>query len=145
MPTLEEMAPATPQPSPQPELHLLLPSSTFEQPIWKSLAQNLNDFFFPKKQPPLVLTSKPIPVREIWGFYDNKRSGALGSTIFHVIVVAAIILATILAGRAVKTVINPDHVVLIAPTDDIPAMAPSKKVVAGGGGGGDRDKFQAPK
>jgi protein TonB len=147
MPTLEEMTleESKPPVSSEPELHLLLPKSTFEEPIWKSLFRNVNDFFFPKKQAPLVLTSKPIPVKDIWGFYDNKRSGAVGSTIFHVIVVAAIIVGTILAGRAVKTVIQPEHVTLIAPTDDIPPMAPSKKVVAGGGGGGDRDKFQAPK
>jgi TonB family protein len=135
----------TPNPNPVPELNLLLPNSTFEQPIWKSLFQNLDDFFFPKKLPPLVLTSKPIPVKDIWGFYNNKKSGALGSTIFHIILVAAVIIGTILAGRIVPEVRKAMSVTLIAPPDDIPVMQPSKQVVAGGGGGGDRDKIPAPK
>ena len=60
----------TPSAKPEPELNLLLKD---EQGLWKSLTQNLNDFFFPKKLPPLVLTSKPVPVKDIWGFYDYKK------------------------------------------------------------------------
>ncbi len=48
-------------------------------------------FSFPKKLPPLKLESKPIPVKEIWGFYNYKKNGALGSTVAHVIVIALII------------------------------------------------------
>src|SRR5205809_7593222 len=61
----------------EPELNLLLPKSA-EQPLWKSLFQNLDDYFFPKKQPPLVLTSKPVPVKDRWGFHDYKKSGDVG-------------------------------------------------------------------
>src|SRR5208283_4893561 len=86
----------------QPEFNLLLPSSTFEQSLWKSLGQNLNDFFFPKKLPPLVLTSQPIPVKDIWGFYNYKKNGALGSTVLHILIVALIIVGTIIARRLVK-------------------------------------------
>ncbi len=64
-----------------PELNLLLPKDSWEQPLWKSLFRNLDDFFFPKKQPPLVLTSKPVPVRDIWGFYNYRKNGVWGSTI----------------------------------------------------------------
>jgi hypothetical protein len=78
-------------PSSEPELHLLLPKETLEEPLWKSLFQNLDDFFFPKKLPPLVLTSKPEPVRDIWGFYNYKKNGALASTAFHVVAVALLI------------------------------------------------------
>src|ERR1700733_10549710 len=83
------------------ELNLLLPKNTFEEPLWKSLFQNLDDFFFPKKQPPLVLESKPIPVKDIWGFYSYKKNGALGSSVLHVIALALIIGGTILAKRMV--------------------------------------------
>ena len=75
----------------EPQLNLLLSKSELDQPLWKSLVQNLDDFFFPKKQPPLVLTSKPIPVRDIWGFYDYKKNGVLGSTLVHVLAVIVII------------------------------------------------------
>jgi periplasmic protein TonB len=129
----------------EPDLNLLLPKSTLEQPLWKSLFQNLDEYFFPKKQPPLVLTSKPIPVRDIWGFYDYKKNGAMASTAVHVVAVGAIVGLTLLGRRVVQEIQKPhDTVTLVAP-DDIPAMAPAKTQSGGGGGGGDRDKFQAPK
>ena len=62
----------------------------------------LDEFFFPKKLPPLKLESKPVPVKDIWGFYNYKKNGALGSTVAHVIVIALIIGGTILARRLVS-------------------------------------------
>ncbi|MBA3913692.1 MAG: hypothetical protein H0X25_07515, partial [Acidobacteriales bacterium] len=59
--------------APEPELNLLMPKDS-EQSLWKSLAANVHDTLFPKKEAPLVLTSTPVPVREIWGFYDNKKN-----------------------------------------------------------------------
>lgn len=129
----------------EPELNLLLPKSTLEQPLWKSLFQNLDDFFFPKKQPPLVLTSKPVPVKDIWGFYDYKKNGALGSTVVHILAVAVIIGGTILGRRVVQEVTKPQEVVTLVAPDDVPPLPPSKTQVGGGGGGGDRDKLQATK
>jgi periplasmic protein TonB len=128
----------------EPQLNLLLPKDTLDEPLWKSLFQNLDDYFFPKKQPPLVLTSKPIPVKDIWGFYNYKKDGAVGSTVVHVLAIAAIIGATILGRRVVEEVKKPPTVTLIAP-EDIPALPPSKTQAGGGGGGGDRDKFEASK
>lgn len=129
----------------EPELNLLLPKETLEQPLWKSLFKGLDEFFFPKKLPPLVLTSKPIPVKDIWGFYNYKKNGALGSTVVHVIGLAAIIGGTIWAGRMVAQVTKPHETVTLISPDDIPALPPSKTIAGGGGGGGDRDKLQAPK
>src|SRR5437870_12538041 len=103
----------------EPELNLLLPKSA-EQPLWKSLFQNLDDFFFPKKQPPLVLTSKPIPVKDIWGFYDYKTNGALGSTVVHVFALPIIIGATILGRRVVQQIVKPHDTITLVPPDDIP-------------------------
>jgi len=85
-----------PLPGGEPELNLLLTKSSLDQPLWKSLFQNLDDFFFPKKQAPLVLTSKPIPVKDIWGFYDYKKNGALYSTAVHILALGAIVGLTIL-------------------------------------------------
>jgi len=130
----------------EPELNLLLSKSTFDESLWKSLSRNFKDYFFPKKQPPLVLTSKPIPVRDIWGFYDYKKNGVLGSTVVHILALGAIIGLTILGRRVVQTITQPkETVTLVAPADDIPPLQPSKTVSGGGGGGGDRDKLQAPK
>jgi protein TonB len=134
-----------PTPGGEPELNLLLSRSELDQPLWKSLVQNLDDFFFPKKQPPLVLTSKPIPVRDIWGFYDYKKNGALGSTAVHILAVIVIIGGTMLGRRVVQQITKPPEVVTLIAPDDIPPLPPSKTQAGGGGGGGDRDKFQASK
>ena len=133
------------QATPRPELNLLLPKDTLEQPLWKSLAKGLDEFFFPKKLPPLVLTSKPLPVKDIWGFYNYKKNGVLGSTGLHVLALAAIIGGTIMAGRVVQQVTKPHETVTLISPDDIPPLPPSKTQAGGGGGGGDRDKLQAPK
>ncbi len=127
----------------EPELNLLLHNETLDESIWKSLFNNVNEFFFPKKLPPLVLTSKPVPVRDIWGFYDNKGKGAVGSTIVHILALALLIVGTILGQRVVKEIVKPKQTVeLIAPSET-PTLEPSKTVSGGGGGGGDRDKLQA--
>ncbi len=127
---------------PEPELHLLLVNQTLDEPLWKSLVRNIDEFFFPKKLPPLVLTSKPVPVRDIWGFYNYKGKGVAGSTVIHVLALAIIIAATYV-GRRIVEVAKPKEVVELIAPDDIPALPPSKSVSGGGGGGGDRDKLQA--
>jgi periplasmic protein TonB len=133
-------------PAAVPELNLLLKNETLDTPIWKSLFRNLDEFFFPKKLPPLVLTSKPVPVKDIWGFYNYKGRGAFGSTVIHVLGLAAIIGGTLLGRRIVTEIQKPRETVeLIAPSEDMPALKPSKTQVGGGGGGGDRDKLQASK
>jgi periplasmic protein TonB len=126
----------------EPELHLLLAPDTFE-PLYKSLFRGLDEFFFPKKLPPLKLDSKPIPVKDIWGFYNYKKNGALGSTVAHVIVIALIIGGTIFARRIVTKVEAKSAVTqLIDPGDFIP-LKPAKTQAGGGGGGGDRDVLKA--
>jgi hypothetical protein len=75
----------------EPELHLLITDKQFEEPLYKSLFRELDEFFFPKKLPPLKLESKPEPVRDIWGFYDYKKNGVLGSTGVHVLIVAVVV------------------------------------------------------
>jgi len=142
MATLDMQPPHT---QPEPELNLLLSGAAFDEPLWKSLVRNLNDFFFPKKQPPLVLTSKPIPVKDIWGFYDYKKNGAAVSTAVHVVALAMIIGLTLLGRRMVEQITKPKETVTLIAPDDIPALQPSKTVSGGGGGGGDRDKLQASK
>jgi TonB family protein len=138
-----EVNPSTPATGTEPELHLLLAPDTFE-PLYKSLFRGLDDFFFPKKLPPLKLESKPVPVKDIWGFYNYKKNGALGSTVAHVIVIALIIGGTIWARHLVtKAEAKPlVETKLIDPGDFIP-MKPAKTQAGGGGGGGDHDVLKA--
>lgn len=134
-----------PQPAePEPELNFLMPKGS-EQGLWESLRRNFKETFYPEKLPPLVLTSKPIPVRDIWGFYGNyKKKSATLSLVAHVVVLSAIIAGTVYLGK--KVIEKPkETVVLIAPNLDVPPMKPAPTQVAGGGGGGDRSKLEAPK
>ncbi len=123
----------------EPELHLLLQNQTLDEPIWKSLFRNIDEFFFPKKLPPLVLTSKPVPVRDIWGFYNYKRRGAAGSTVVHLLAVALIVVGAYVGRKIIPEKPKPT-VELIAPDLALPV---SKNPTGGGGGGGDRDKLEA--
>jgi len=56
----------------QPLWHL--PAGTADQ---GSAADGTKDALFPKNLLPLELSSKPVPVPEIWGFYDHRKNGAL--------------------------------------------------------------------
>jgi TonB family protein len=135
---------ANSNPGQDPELHLLLAPDTFE-PLYKSLFRGLDEFFFPKKLPPLKLESKPVPVKDIWGFYNYKKNGALGSTVAHVIVIALIIGGTILGRRVIAQVSAKPATAttLIDPGDYV--LKPAKTQSGGGGGGGDHDVLQASK
>lgn len=130
-------------PSNEPELNLLLAPDTFE-PLWKSLFQGLDEFFFPKKLPPLKLESKPEPVKDIWGFYNYKKNGALGSTAAHVVVLGLIIGGTIWVRSLVPKAVakSSTTTALVDPGDFMP-MKPAKTQAGGGGGGGDRDVLKA--
>src|ERR1700678_1532566 len=133
-----------PQVSPDvdPDLHLLLAPDTFE-PLWKSLFRGLDEFFFPKKLPPLKLESKPLPVKDIWGFYDYKKNGALGSTAAHVVVIALIIGGTIFVRNLTpKVEAKPQVTISLVDIQDY-VMKPAKTQAGGGGGGGDRDVLKA--
>src|SRR5574340_711189 len=114
----QAMAEARSQPPSEhlpPELHLLLPEDKLNPPLWKSLWQQIQEWRHPEKLPPLKLTSKPVPVRELWGFYDYSRRGALGSVLLHVGVVAALVATSVIGARMVKQVQQQQVVALIAP------------------------------
>jgi periplasmic protein TonB len=123
-----------------PELHIL--HNDFP-PLWKSLFRGCNDFFFAEKLPPLKLESKPIPVKEIWGFNTYKKNGVWASTAAHVLLLALIIGVPLIPTRRPLRVVDKPHTEtpLIFPGVDL--LKPAKKEIGGGGGGGDRDPLPA--
>jgi len=129
----------------EPELNLLITDKGYEEPLYKSLFRGLDEFFFPKKLPPLKLESKPEPVKEIWGFYSNWRAGALGAGGYYSLLAAVILFGTFLAHRVVTAATPPKVTVTLLDPNDLPALRPSKTQVGGGGGGGDRDVLAASK
>ena len=138
--TLNPHAPGT-----EPELNLLITDQGFEEPLYKSLFRGLDDFFFPKKLPPLKLESKPEPVKDIWGFYSYWKVGAAGVAGYYVLLFAAVALAVFIGHRIVSAAPVQKVTVALVDPGDLPDLKPSKTQVGGGGGGGDRDVLQASK
>ncbi|HKT87436.1 MAG TPA: energy transducer TonB [Candidatus Sulfotelmatobacter sp.] len=132
-------------PGVEPELHLLITDRELEEPLYKSLFRGLDEFFFPKKLPPLKLESKPEPVKDIWGFYNYKKNGVLGSTGIHLLIIGVIALGYVIVKKAVTPAQAQKVTVTLVDPSDLPALKPSKTQVGGGGGGGDRDVLQATK
>ncbi len=120
---------------PDDELHLLL-ESKIDEPFFRSLARSIKELIHPPKLPPLELTSHPVAVKEIWGFYggQEKRAG-LTSFLVHVAVVGLLFLLG--TNKAIQQAVK-QQIDLIAP--DIAPYKPTIKQDAmhGGGGGGDR-------
>lgn len=119
------------------DIHLQrLLAAEVEEPFYRSFIRDLKEFIHPPKLPPLEVTSKPVPVKDIWGFYggQEKRAGAT-SILIHVSVVALLFL--IGTNKTVQQIVI-NQVQLIAP-DIAPYQATVKKnQMGGGGGGGDR-------
>lgn len=139
MPNKDEL-----QPINEPKLNLLM-QEDFDPPLWKSLLANARERLFPKKLPPLQLTSRPVPVDDIWGEYNYTKKSATVSLLVHIAAVGGIIALSI-AGA--KVIANPtQQISLVAPdvSDYVPLSPKANDRIGGGGGGGDHDKLVAPK
>jgi periplasmic protein TonB len=123
------------------DLNLLLAPNTFE-PLWKSLLRQFDELCFPPELPPLALESKPEPVKDLWGFYNHKKDGVLGSTAVHVLIAGLVVAGTVTWTRPKSHPPQRPTVVLVLPAD-VPAMHPGKTLSGGGGGGGDGDVLKA--
>lgn len=109
-----------------------------EQPWYKSFVGSVKELIHPKKLPPLEVTSKPVPVQELWGLtHGNETKAGFTSLLIHSGVV--VLLFAIGTNPTVQNAVK-EHVMLIAP--DIapyqPKMEVKKQAMGGGGGGGDR-------
>lgn len=114
-----------------------------EEPWVYSLIRNIKDLFNPPKLPPLVVTSKPVAVKDIWGLYGRQKKSFMMSTGFQLTVV--LVLFTLASTKAVQDKVKQTFT-LIAPIDLAPPdMAPKKQTSQGGGGGGDRSPLPASK
>lgn len=115
-----------------------------EEPWYREFINNLRDTFNPPKLPPLDVTSKPIPVKSIWGLYapDRKNWGYASLVVAGVLV----LLGTVFSARMIQKA-KKDNLSLVDANlkPYIPAMKPSKDQLAGGGGGGDRSPTPASK
>ena len=64
------------------ELVDALMGKTFEEkPIWTTLWESIQDVFFPRKLPPLELTSTPIPVPDRMAVKPNPWAIGISTTV----------------------------------------------------------------
>ncbi|MEO8597580.1 MAG: energy transducer TonB [Candidatus Solibacter sp.] len=115
------------------------------QPWYMSFVQNIKDAINPPKLPPLEVTSKPVPVKDIWGLYGRQKKSFMLSTGFQVL--AAVLLFTVASSKAVQDKVK-QYVPLVSPIDLAPPevkAAVKKQAMGGGGGGGDRSPLPASK
>jgi periplasmic protein TonB len=113
------------------ELDAFLGKAFEERPIWKDLYENIHDVFFPPKLPPLILTSKPIPVPDRMAVKANPW--AVGTSSF--INLGILALAIWLGLTFIHPVTKPAVTLTNVDVSDI-LKAPKMAAQAGGGGGG---------
>ncbi len=114
---------------------LLAPDT--EIPWYRSVFDNIREMIHPEKLPPLVLTSQPVAVKDIWGQGTNPRAIA-SSVVFQGALVAVLMLLG--TNEKVRKAIT--NVVLVAPPPPPKAVQPKP---AAGGGGGARSSLPALK
>lgn len=118
------------------DIHLQRLLAAEEEPFFRSLIRNVKEFIHPPKLPPLEVTSQPVPVKDIWGFYGGQEKKAgLSSVVIHVTVIALLFLLG--TNKTIQRVVK-ENIALIAP--DLAPYKPTvkPKPMGGGGGGGDR-------
>jgi TonB family protein len=133
--------PKTPLSNADEHLARLLAPSTMDKSWFRSLYEDFQELIHPPKLPPLDVTSRPIPVKPIWGLYGRQKKSWMFSTGFQICLLALILAlgTTKAVQQAVKNVTQ-----LVAPVD-IADYKPKANKMQGGGGGGDRSPLPAAK
>ena len=125
---------------------MLIDSTT--EPWFHSIVRYFKEASAEKKLPPLQVTSKPVSVKSIWGFYDFKRQGVGSSALAHVLFVALVF--GVFGGAVVQSKAT-GTVTLVIPVDISPYLMqittrrPTAADSGGGGGGGQRSPLPPSK
>ncbi|MCC6586619.1 MAG: energy transducer TonB [Bryobacterales bacterium] len=129
--TIQEITPDT-------HLDRLLAPEQSSKPWFLTIFQDAKEYFFPPQLPPLEVTSKPVAVKDIWGFYggQEKKAGSISLLVHVSLVVLAFAIGT---NKHVQQVVKDTTTIFIpdiAPY--VPQAKPKPQQMGGGGGGGDR-------
>ncbi len=120
-------------------LDRLLPENV-EAPWFVGIWRNLRERVHPEEFPPLDVSSKPVPVEDIWGLYPTRRKSMLYSLAFQGAVVS--LLFGVSFNPTVRSVVR-TRFDLVAPI--LEPLKPQQKTMQGGGGSGDRSPMAAAK
>jgi TonB family protein len=113
-----------------------------EDPWYHTFLRNFKEFFNPPKLPPLEITSKPVPVKDIWGLYGRKKSSFMMSMGFQIGIVTVVLILT--ASKTVRNAVQKTVLTYVADTAPPEVkMKPQPQQSQGGGGGGDRSPLPA--
>ncbi len=129
--------------SPDQHLQRLL-TETDNRPWIFTIVQDLKELISPPKLPPLELTSRPVAVKEIWGFYGGQgaRSGLVSAAIHGGLVALGVILSL---NPTVQKIARETTQIFIPDIAPYVAQKPKLQASGGGGGGGARDPLPAAK
>jgi len=120
-----------------PESHLqrLLSEEEAYRPWFLTIFADLKEYFFPPKLPPLELTSKPVAVKDIWGFYggQGRKAGASSLLIHGAIIALMIVVGT---NETVQNSVKNVSQIFIPDLAPYVAQKPAPQQSGGGGGGG---------
>lgn len=114
------------------ELDAFLGRALEETPIWKTLYDSICDVFFPRKLPPLELTSQPIPVPDRMAVKANPW--AIGISTGVNLAILAVLLFFV--GRKIIETVKPALTATNVDVGTFQLKAPQTGSSAGGGGGG---------
>ena len=116
-----------------PDVHLqhLLAPQDLENPWFLTIFKGIKETIRPPKLPPLELTSKPVPIKEIKIYAGNEAKAGISWLLIHVGVITLLVFLGSL--KPVQTAIK-QVIPLIAP-DLRPYISQPKKNQSGGGGG----------
>jgi protein TonB len=125
-----------------PEFHLARLYQEHDDSWFHSLKNSIKSLFEPPP-PPLQTTSKPVPVKDIWGEYRYGKISGPASIGVHAVLIALLITASHFTythrnqiAQQLKQLYDPI---------DIAPYKPDVKPMGGGGGGGDRSPTPASK
>ncbi len=114
------------------ELDAFLGKAFEEPPIWRTLYDNVCDLFFPRKLPPLQLTSKPIPVPDRMAVKPNPWAIGI-STAVNLSILAVLLF---FVGKKIIEAVKPPLTATSIDVGTFHLKAPKIGNEAGGGGGG---------
>ena len=113
---------------------------------FSGIGQNLRDLIFPRKLPPLKVSSKPVPVPDIWSKNTQFTRVQALSIAFHVVALVLIIvplLPEILSPPVTQAKTTITMIDIGSPY--LSTLPPAAKKAGGGGGGGEHNPVPASK